>query len=257
VDAYTDDKRVIGNTFFAEARQHGMVIDAQLGALVDELSAEASLARTEMVATTDQTTRVALITVGLAVALGALVTWVVLRSKIPGRTAFDFIAFLPHAIPNIVFGVAILLMTIFLVRNAVPLFGTLWILLFVFVIARLSYGTRMTNSTLIQIHRELEEAATMSGVSTGVIVHRILVPLLAPTLIYAWLWIALITFRELTLAVILTTRDNITLPVVVWSMWQAGGFGQAAAITLLLMLHMVPLIALYWWAMRKTGLREA
>ena len=148
-------------------------------------------------------------------------------------------------------------MTIFVVRNSIPLFGTLWILLFVFVIARLSYGTRMTNSTLIQIHRELEEAATMSGVSTGVIVRRIIVPLLAPTLIYAWLWIALITFRELTLAVILTTRDNITLPVVVWSMWQAGGFGQAAAITLLLMLLMVPLIALYWWAMRKTGLREA
>lgn len=184
-------------------------------------------------------------------------SWVVLRSRIPGRSAFDFIAFLPHAIPNIVFGVAILLMTIFVVRNSIPLFGTLWILLFVFVIARLSYGTRMTNSTLIQIHRELEEAATMSGVSTGVIVRRIIVPLLAPTLIYAWLWIALITFRELTLAVILTTRDNITLPVVVWSMWQAGGFGQAAAITLLLMLLMVPLIALYWWAMRKTGLREA
>lgn len=80
VDAYTDDKRVIGNTFFAEARQHGIVIDAQLGALVDELSTEASKARTELVATTDQTTRVALITVGLAVALGMLVTWVVLRS---------------------------------------------------------------------------------------------------------------------------------------------------------------------------------
>jgi len=206
---------------------------------------------------TQHTVVLMLLTPTLTLAFSLAFSWVVLRSKIPGRTAFDFIAFLPHAIPNIVFGVAILLMTIFLVRNAVPLFGTLWILLFVFVIARLSYGTRMTNSTLIQIHRELEEAATMSGVSTGVIVHRILVPLLAPTLIYAWLWIALITFRELTLAVILTTRDNITLPVVVWSMWQAGGFGQAAAITLLLMLLMVPLIALYWWAMRKTGLREA
>ncbi|MFM9969298.1 MAG: ABC transporter permease [Burkholderiales bacterium] len=206
---------------------------------------------------TQNTVVLMVLTPTITLALALAYSWVVLRSKIPGRSAFDFIAFLPHAIPNIVFGVAILLMAIFVVRNSVPLFGTLWILLFVFVIARLSYGTRMTNSTLIQIHRELEEAATMSGVSTGVIVRRIIVPLLAPTLIYAWLWIALITFRELTLAVVLTTRDNITLPVVVWSMWQAGGFGQAAAITLLLMLLMVPLIALYWWAMRKTGLREA
>jgi iron(III) transport system permease protein len=193
----------------------------------------------------------------LALAFSVAFSWVVLRSRIPGRLAFDFIAFLPHAIPNIVFGVAVLLFTIFVVRNSVPLFGTIWILLLVFVVARISYGTRMTNSTLIQVHRELEEAATMSGVSTGPILRRILVPLLAPTLIYAWLWIALITFRELTLAVILTTRDNLTLPVVVWSIWQSGGFGQAAAITLLLMLLMVPLIALYWWAMRRTGLREA
>ncbi len=80
VDAYTDDKRVIGNTFFAEARQHGMVIDAELGSLVVVLSAEAARTRNEMVATTDRTTRVALMTVTLAVALGALVTWLVLRS---------------------------------------------------------------------------------------------------------------------------------------------------------------------------------
>lgn len=192
----------------------------------------------------------------ITLALSVAFSWVVLRSKIPGRGAFDVIAFLPHAIPNIVFGVAVLLLAIFFVKSAMPVFGTVWILLFVFVIARLSYGTRMTNSTLIQIHKELEEAATMSGAGTGAVVRKVLVPLLSPTLVYAWLWIALISFRELTLAVVLTTRDNLTLPVVVWSMWQAGGFGQAAAITLLLMAMMLPLVALYWWALRRTGMRE-
>jgi iron(III) transport system permease protein len=114
----------------------------------------------------------------------------------------------------------------------------------------------MTNGTLLQLHRDLEEAATMSGGATGTVMRRVLLPLLTPTLIYAWLWTALLTFRELTLAVLLTTRDNLTLPVVVWSIWQDGGFGKAAAITLLLMALMLPLIALYWWAMRRTGLRE-
>ena len=41
-----------------------------------------------------------------------------------------------------------LLFMLFVLRNAIPVYGTLWILLFVFVIARLSYATRMTNSTL-------------------------------------------------------------------------------------------------------------
>jgi iron(III) transport system permease protein len=178
-------------------------------------------------------------------------SWVVLRSRIPGKGFFDFIAFLPHAIPNIIFGVAILLLALFVLRDTIPLFGTIWILLIVFVIARLSYATRMTNSTMIQIHKDLEESGTMCGATTGTVMFRVVTPLLAPTLIYAWLWIALITFRELTLAVILTTGDNITLPVVVWSLWYSSGLGAAAALTLLLMLMMLPIVGLYWWVARK------
>jgi iron(III) transport system permease protein len=192
----------------------------------------------------------------LTLALALAFSWVALRSRFPGRGIFDFIAFLPHAIPNIVFSVGVLLFVLYAVQRIVPLYGTVWLLLSLFVIARLSYATRMTNGTLLQLHRDLEEAATMSGGATGTVMRRVLLPLLTPTLIYAWLWTALLTFRELTLAVLLTTRDNLTLPVVVWSIWQDGGFGKAAAITLLLMALMLPLIALYWWAMRRTGLRE-
>jgi iron(III) transport system permease protein len=192
-----------------------------------------------------------LLTPTVTVALAICFSWVVLRSKIPGRLWFDFIAFLPHAVPNILFGVAVLLFVLFVAKGA--LFGTVWILLFVFVIARLSYATRMTNSAFIQIHKDLEEAAMMSGVTTGAIVRDVIMPLLAPTVIYAWLWIALLTFRELTLAVLLTTRDNLTMPVVLWSVWTSNGLGAAAAITLLLMAMMAPLIGLYWWLVRKRG----
>jgi iron(III) transport system permease protein len=153
-----------------------------------------------------------------------------------------------------VFGVAMLLFTLFVLRNTIPIHGTIWVLLVVFVIARISYATRMTNSTLIQIHKDLEEAATMCGVTTGATLRRVILPLLAPSLIYAWLWLALLTFRELTLAVLLTTRDNLTLPIVVWNAWVAGGFGASAALTLILMGLMVPLVAVYWWVMRRRGL---
>ena len=192
----------------------------------------------------------------LTLAIAVCFSWVVLRSKIPGRTGFDFVAFLPHAIPNIVFGLAAMLFMLFVLQRFVPIHGTIWILLLVFVVARLSYATRMTNATFMQIHKELEEAATMSGVGTGVIIWKVIIPLLGPTLIYAWLWMALLTYRELTLAVVLSTRDNLTLPIVVWNAWFAGGFGSAAALTLILMSMMVPLVALYWWLVRRTGLRQ-
>ena len=189
------------------------------------------------------------LTLGLSVAF----SWIVLRSKLPGRAWFDFIAFLPHAVPGIVFGVGALLLAVFAGR-VVPIFDTIWILLLVFVVARTSYATRMTNSGLIQIHAELEESAQISGAGTGSVLGRVVWPLLAPTILYAWLWIALLTFREFTLAVILTSTHNLTLPVVVWSLWQSGKTGDAAAVAFMMLLLMLPVVVLYWLVARA-GLR--
>jgi iron(III) transport system permease protein len=195
-----------------------------------------------------------LLTPTATLALSLAFSWIVLRSRIPGRAAFDFAAFLPHAVPNIIFGVGALLIALYVVQRVVPIYGTPWILLLVFTIARLSYGTRMTNSGLIQIHTELEESAQVGGASTAAVFRHVLVPLLAPTLLYAWLWIALLTFRELTLAVVLSTSDNLTLPVVVWSLWLGGGFGQASALAMIVLALMAPVTALYWPLARRHGL---
>jgi iron(III) transport system permease protein len=191
----------------------------------------------------------------LTLALAVCFSWVVLRSRLPGRSWFDFVAFLPHAMPNIVFGIGALLIALFVVQRFVPAFGTLWLLLVAFIVGRISYATRMTNTGLIQIHKELEESGEVGGATTGSVIMKIVVPLLAPTLLNAWLWIALLTFRELTLAVLLTTRDNMTLPVVIWSLWLGGGLGDAAAVALVMLCGMIPIIGLYWLVARKTGLR--
>ena len=200
------------------------------------------------------TSILAVLAPSLTLALALAFSWVVLRSRFPGRAAFDFVAFLPHAVPSIVFGVGALLLTLFVIQRALPIYGTIWILLIVFTMARLSYATRMTNSGLIQIHPELEESALMSGASAFGAFARISLPLLAPTLLYAWLWIALLIFRELTLAVILSTADNLTFPVVVWSLWLGGGLGQSSALAVVMLLMMTPMIVIYWLLARRQGL---
>jgi iron(III) transport system permease protein len=200
------------------------------------------------------TSVLAVLTPSLTIAISLAFSWIVLRSKLPGRAGFDLIAFLPHAVPSMVFGVGALLLTLFVIQRAVPIYGTIWLLLLVFTVARLSYGTRMTNSGLIQIHSELEESARISGATTWGAFRRISLPLLAPTLLYAWLWIALLTFRELTLAVILSTGDNLTFPVLVWDLWLGGGLGQASALAVVMLLVMTPVIAVYWFFARRQGL---
>jgi iron(III) transport system permease protein len=187
------------------------------------------------------------ITLGCSIAF----SWVVLRSRFPGRAWFDVFAFLPHAIPSVIFGMGALLAALYVIDRFLPIYGTIWILLLVFVVARLSYGTRVTNGGMIQIHRELGEAAVVSGANTGGTIAHVMIPLLAPSLLYGWLWIALLTLRELTLAAFLTTKDNLTLPIVIWSLWQGGQTGPAAALTEVMLALMAPIVALYWFIGRR------
>jgi iron(III) transport system permease protein len=190
----------------------------------------------------------------ITVALSLCVSWVVLRSRLRFRAVFDFFAFLPHTVPTIVFSVAAWLLTLFVLRRFVPIYGTVSILVMVYVIAMLSYGSRMTNGALIQIHRELEESARMSGAALGGILKSVLVPLVAPAMLYAWIWIALLSYRELTLPVVLSTSDNAPLSVVVWSLVLSSSYGQASAVAVSMLVLMVPVLALYWTAARRTGI---
>jgi iron(III) transport system permease protein len=180
-------------------------------------------------------------------------SWVVLRSKVPGRSLFDFAAFMPHAVPNIVFSMAALLLALFVLRDILPIYGTVWILVLVYVVSRIAYATRITNSALIQVHKELEEAAQMSGAKVGDIVRQVLVPLLKPAMIYAWIWMALLTYRELTLPVLLSSNDNLPLAVVVWNMWLSGQFGDASAVAILMLVVMMPLVAFGWVFIRRSS----
>lgn len=190
----------------------------------------------------------------ITVALSVAISWVVVRSKVPGRAVFDFFAFLPHTVPAIVFSVAAWLLALFVLSDIVPIYGTIWILVLVYVIARLSYGTRMTNSGMIQIHPELEESARMSGASTAGVMRRVLLPLLTPAMMYAWIWIALLSYRELTLPVVLATGDNQPLSMVVWSYVLTSEYGQASAVAAIMIALMLPILVVYWTIARRTGI---
>ena len=135
-----------------------------------------------------------------------------------------------------------------------PIYGTLWVLIIVYVIVRISYGTRMTSGALIQIYKELEEAAKTSGAQTGRIVWSIILPLLTPTMVYAWIWIALLSYRDLTISAILATPDNLPISVLVWSLAVGGSYSQAAAVAVLMLLVIFPILPIYWMLARRIGI---
>ena len=187
-------------------------------------------------------------TITLAIALS--ISWLVLRSRMPGRALFDFVAFLPLSVPSIVFSMAALVLALFVINRVVPIYGTVWLLLLVYVVSRISYATRITNSALIQIHRELEEQAEIAGAGLGDVIRRVLTPLLKPALGYAFIWIALLTYRELTVPVLLSTNDNLPLAVEIWNLWTGSQFASASAIVVIMLVAMMPLIYLGFWVSR-------
>jgi iron(III) transport system permease protein len=190
------------------------------------------------------------ITLMLSVAL----SWVVLRSRLRWRAVFDFFAFLPHAVPKIVFSVAAWLLALFVLRDVLPIYGTIWILVPVYVVATLSYGTRMINGALIQIHRELEESAMVAGAGLAAILRAVLLPLLQPAILYAWIWVALLSYRELTIPVVLSTNDNQPLSVIVWSLVLSNSSGQASAVAVTMLALMLPVLFVYATIARRAGI---
>jgi iron(III) transport system permease protein len=180
----------------------------------------------------------------LALAMSLLSSWVVLRTHYRFRALYDQLAFLPHAIPSPILGLAAAYVALYL-PGPIDLHGSMAILVIVLAISQLSFGSRVTNSALVQISDELEEAAYVAGARRLDMLRAITLPLVRPAIVYAWLWMALFATRELTLATMLFGRDNITLPFFIWGTWNTNSVGDASAMIVVTTLLLLPLIAVY------------
>jgi iron(III) transport system permease protein len=180
----------------------------------------------------------------------AAISWIVTRSRMRWRVALDAIAFLPHPVPNLLFALAIAYFAL-LISNVVPVYGTIYVLMAVYIICWVSFGTRVLNNSMIQLHRELEEAAQVGGVSTLCILGKVIVPLIRPGIVYAWIWTSLSSYRELTMAVFLASPKSQVLSTYIWGQWHGGGLGDAAAIAIMMMAVMSPLVTTFWIFARR------
>jgi iron(III) transport system permease protein len=185
------------------------------------------------------------------VVLSFFVSLVVVRSKFWGRRLLDQLAFMPHAIPGIVMGIAFF--WLFLKIDFLPLYGTVWAISIGFTISFLAYGTRSMNAALLQIHKELEEAAYVSGAPPWRTMWRVFVPLMMPSFVGVWIWVVLHAVRIAGMPLILYEGpENQVLAILIWNMWDEGYVPAVAAIGTLLMITLLLLTL----AVRVLGFRR-
>ncbi|MBI2227672.1 MAG: iron ABC transporter permease [Deltaproteobacteria bacterium] len=170
-----------------------------------------------------------------AMFLSVLVSWVVIRSQVSFRGILDTAAFLPHAFPSILLAVGLGYLGL-AYSSVFPFYGTIMIIIIAHTIAWIAYGTRTTNSVMIQVHRELEEAGKVAGVSTPIVFTRIVLPLVAAGVFNSWIWISMLSYREVTMALTLGSRQNTVISTVVWQFWGSGWVPEVSALGVILIL---------------------
>ena len=151
--------------------------------------------------------------------------WLAVRRK-PGAWIVDQLATAPLIFPGIVLGVAMI--QVFLAMPF-PLYGTLTAFVIAYTIRFLPYGMRYAAAGVLQIHPQLEEAATLSGASTANVLWRVILPLAAPSVVSGWLFIFLIVARDLSMAVILASPSAQPVAVAMLDLWSNGQGPELAA----------------------------
>jgi iron(III) transport system permease protein len=168
-----------------------------------------------------------------------VMAWIAQRALPRYGFILDALAFAPIAIPGVIVGAGILVAYLML---PIPIYNTIWILLVAYVTLYLPYGMRFASSGITQIHRELEEMASVSGASLGQTFGRILLPLLAPVLLAGWIYVFVLAVRELGASIFLVGPGTHVLGTISLTMWEEGGsYGAVAALGVL---QIVPLIVI-------------
>lgn len=167
-------------------------------------------------------------TTALVICLG--VSFVSLRTKTFGRGGLDYLASMPTAMPGIVVGLGFLWLY---VRAPVPLYGTLLGLGIAYIIRFMGHGVRMTSAGLVQLHTDVTDAARMSGASNVRAIRDIVVPLLRPALVGAWIVLFSLFAVELSMTVLLYGPTTQTLSIAIWSRLESQGQNSVYPLTLL------------------------
>ena len=190
-------------------------------------------------------------TATLTMILTSVIAWISVKSKIKGRGILDGLAFIPIALPGIVLGVSLLYVYLTFPFDLLHIYGTLWILLLAYTTKYMPYGIRTTSATIIQIHSELEEASALSGATWGTTFRKIVLPLLIPGFMAGWIYIAMVSLRELSTSILLYGFGSEVLSIVIFDLWESGQYPALCALGIIMTLMLILLA----FAANKVGAR--
>ncbi len=189
----------------------------------------------------------------LIMLITSVICWIVVKTKLPGRWLLDNLASLPMVFPGLVLGLALM---IFYLNVDIGVYGTMWILFIAYVTRFMPYGLRFNTTSMLQIHKELEESAAMSGAGWGTTFRRIVLPLLKPGLLSGWIYIMIVSIRELSSSILLYSPGTEVVSITIWELWENGQYVELSALGVMFILLLFVLVMISQAVGRKFGIKE-
>ena len=194
--------------------------------------------------------KVGVITAVVGGLLSFAIGYTVVRARVPGKRIIDVITTIPVAIPGLVIGVAYLWAWIGLPGG---LYGTLWILALAFVARFIPDTVKALSTSLMQIHKELEEAAWICGRGTLSTIASVVLPLARPGVVAAMTLLFILSIRELGSSLFLYSSGTMVMAVQLLGYYEGGNVGITAAFSLVQMVLLGILISFTNWLTRAAS----
>ncbi len=196
--------------------------------------------------TATQTTLVLAVVSGVGSPLiFSLIAYMIVRTRLAGRWILDVIIWGSAGIPGIISGLGLLIM--FLDTPGLSfLYGTIWALIIVVLIQGNTTGTNVFKGVLVQLGKDMEEAARVGGAGWTRTYFRIVLPVIMPTMLLIGT-LNFVTAASTTASIILlASRDTITLSILglEWGSGDQGSRREAAAIVSLIIMALTVGVAL-------------
>jgi len=165
--------------------------------------------------------------------VGLVIAYLVTRIQFRGRNLIDLLTTLPFALPGTLMGVGYIL-----AFNHAPflLTGTWAIVIAVTVIRELPLGLRSGASVLGQQDRSIEDASATLGASRLTTFFRIIMPLSRPALVVSALYAFVATVQTVGAIIFVINPSNKVLSVDVFEAIYRGDVGDAAALSMIMLL---------------------
>jgi sulfate/thiosulfate transport system permease protein len=189
---------------------------------------------------------VSMLTAAIGAVMGTLVAWVLVRDQFPGKRFVNALIDLPFALPTIVAGLTLLALygpdSPFGAHLAYTRAAVIVALLFV----TLPFVVRSVQPVLIELDREVEEAAASLGASNLVTLRRIVLPALRPAIMSGAALAFARSVGEIGALVLIVGKVQIA-SIVIFADIESDAPNAAASISVVLLaISLLVLFALRW-----------